>query len=400
VFAGGCTAGAAALVCGDGGLASLAEQNLITVDGARVSMLETIRELALEELAAAGEERRIRARHADWLLGVAEDGGPNRRGAARGDWLGRVGEERENLHAALTWCASADGDPETGQRIAAALQPYWTAHGLYDEGRRFLAALRSRSREPTAGRARALAVAGWIAGIEGDAAKCEPACRESLALLPAGDDWYRAICLNLLGTMARLDGRLAEARQRYEEALDVAAEHDLWFPTALAWANVGTLCELEDRHAEALESHERSVAIAHDGGDGWMTAMCMVNLGRAVRHARDAERATGLYGEALRTFVRLDNPWGVAVCLDGFACLAAEHGDFRGAARLYGAEEAVRERAGVAPWPTIRAEHNAGVRAASAALGEAAWAAAHAQGAALTEEQAVADALAFAAAEA
>jgi predicted ATPase/DNA-binding SARP family transcriptional activator len=400
VFAGGWTARAATLVCGDGGLVALAEQNLIRADGARFSMLETIRELALEELAAGREEQRIRALHASWLLGVAEGGGPNRRGSARAAWLEQAAEERENLYAALTWSASENGDPETGQRIAAALQPYWTAHGLYDEGRRFLAALRSRSREPTLGRARALAVAGWIAGIEGDAAKCEPACHESLALLPPGEEWYRAICLNLLGTMARLDGRLAEARQRYEEAQAVAAERDLWFPAALAWTNTGTLCELEGRHREALESHERSVAIAHDGGDGWMMAMCMVNLGRAARHARDAERAIALYGEALRTFVRLDNTWGVAVCLDGFACLAAEREDFLGAARLYGAEAAVRERAGVVPWPTIQAEHNAGVRAASSALGEAAWAGAHAQGAALTELEAIADALAFAAAEA
>jgi predicted ATPase/DNA-binding SARP family transcriptional activator len=400
VFAGGWSAHAATVVCDDDRLAPLAEQNLIRVDGERFSMLETIRELALEELAAAGEEQRIRGRHASWLLGVADTGGPNRRGSARAAWLEQMAEERENLYAALTWSASEAGDPETGQRIAAALQPYWTAHGLYDEGRRFLAALRSRSREPTLGRARALAVAGWLEGIEGDAARCEPACHESLELLPAGEEWYRAICLNLLGTMARLDGRLAEARQRYEEALAVAAERDLWFPAALAWTNTGTLCELEDRHRDALESHERSVAIAYDGGDGWMTAMCMVNLGRAVRHARDAERATALYGEALRTFVRLDNTWGVAVCLDGFACLAAERGDFLGAARLYGAEEAVRERAGVVPWPTIRAEHDAGVQAASAALGEAAWAGAHGQGAALTEGEVIADALAFAAAEA
>ena len=52
----------------------------------------------------------------------------------------------------------------------------------------------------------------------------------------------------------------------------------------------------------------------------------------------------------------------------------------------------------MSPWRTIQAEHDAGVRAASAALGEAAWAGAHAQGAALTEPEAIADALAFAAA--
>ena len=359
-------------------------------------MLETIRELAVEQLAAGGEEHEIRRRHASWCLGVAEEAGPNAGGSARAAWLEDVGRERENLRAALAWGASGRGDAETGLRTAAALLPFWTAHALYEEAHRFLAALLSRSPEPTVGRARALAVVGWIAGIEGDADRCEPACRESLALLPPADDWYRAICLNLLGTMARYGGRLDEARRHYDEALALATQHDLWFPTALAWTNAGTLFELEGSHREAFESHERSVAIARAGGDRWMTAMCVLNLGRAARHAGEVQRALSLNGEALRAFVRLDNPWGVAVCLDGFACLAADRGDFLRAARLYGAEEAVRRRAGVAQWPTIRSEHDAGVRVAAAALGETAWAGAHAEGAALTDDEAIA--LAFAAA--
>jgi non-specific serine/threonine protein kinase len=357
-------------------------------------MLETIRELALEQLAAAGEEHEIRRRHASWCLAVAEEAGPNAGGSARATWLEDVDAERENLRAALAWGASEHGDAEAGLRTAAALLPFWTAHALYDEGRRSLAALLSRSGEPTAGRARALAVAGWIAGIEGDAERCEPACRESLALLPPADDWYRAICLNLLGTMARFGGRLAEARGHYDAALALATEHDLWLPTALVWSNLGTLCEIEGRHREAYDAHERSVAIAKAGGDQWMTAMCVLSLGRAARHAGEAERAIALNGEALRAFVRLDNAWGVAVCLDGFACLAADRADFLNAARLYGAEEAVRTRAGVARWRTIRAEHDIGVRAASGALGEVAWADAHSEGAALTDDEAIS--LAFA----
>jgi hypothetical protein len=44
-------------------------------------------------------------------------------------------------------------------------------------------------------------------------------------------------------------------------------------------------------------------------------------------------------------------------------------------------------------------EHDAGVQAASSALGEAAWTRACSEGATLTEEQAIAEALAFAPAE-
>ena len=400
VFAGGWSAHAAAIVCDDDRLAPLAEQNLIRVDGERFSMLETIRELALEELAAAGEEHESAPAHVAWCLGVgggrrpepgrrrschvARERGRRAREPARRARLGRVGRRRRGAGAADRRGPAAVLDhtrppwrgPRVPRRVARALPPS----------------------PPSAARERSPPPAGSPASRR-DLGRDEPAALESLALLPAGEDWHRAVCLNLLGTMARLDGRLAEARKRYEEALAVAAERDLWWPTALAWANLGTLAELEGRHREALESHERSVAIAQAGGDRWMTATCMVYLGRAARHAGEVERAIALHGEALRAFARLDNVWGVAVCIDGFACLAADRGDFLGAARLFGAEQAVRERAGVSPWRTIQAEHDAGVRAASAALGEAAWAGAHAQGAALTEPEAIADALAFAAAE-
>ena len=68
-------------------------------------------------------------------------------------------------------------------------------------------------------------------------------------------------------------------------------------------------------------------------------------------------------------------------------------GTTSGAARLFGAEEAIRERARIAPWPTIRAEHEAGMHATASALGDDAWARARAQGRTLSPEEAVAEAL-------
>ncbi len=165
-------------------------------------MLETIRELAVEELAAAGEEQEIRA-------GMRAGASASPRRAARtwaaalAPWLEHVSRERENLRAALAWGADERGDAETALRTAAALQPFWTAHALYAEGQRVFTAL-ALALERADRRARAaLAVAGWISGIEGDVDATERACTESLALLPAGEEWYQAVCLNLLGTMAR-----------------------------------------------------------------------------------------------------------------------------------------------------------------------------------------------------
>ena len=117
-----------------------------------------------------------------------------------------------------------------------------------------------------------------------------------------------------------------------------------------------------------------------------------MNVGRTVRQLGDLDRASALQTEALRSFVALENAWGVAACVDLFATLASERGQHVRAARLYGAEEAIRERARLTLWPTIRAEHDAGLAATASALGGAAWARARAEGRALTEDQAIAEA--------
>jgi predicted ATPase/DNA-binding SARP family transcriptional activator len=400
VFAGGWSLDAAEAVCcrrlGLGaadGLRSLAEKNLILRDGeARFGMLETIRELAAERLAAGGEEPEVRAAHARWFLALAEADGPNRRGAQRADWHDRVARDRGNLGAAL-----AGGDAETGLRLAAGLAPFWVAYGLISAGRRSLAAALDGEGEHTVGRARALAATGLLAALDGDLEVAERACGEGLARERSGEEWYRAVCLNVLGTVARYAGRWDEARQRYDDALALATRSDLWWPAALARTNLGMLAGLEGRHAEEVDRHVEAAAISRAAGDDWFEAASLMNGARALRRLGDLDRATALQREALDGFAALENAWGIAACLDAFAVLAADRGQHVRAARLYGAEEATRQRAGIALWPTLRAEHEAGVEATASVLGSSAWTRALDEGRALTEEGAIAEARAVAA---
>ena len=143
-----------------------------------------------------------------------------------------------------------------------------------------------------------------------------------------------------------------------------------------------------------MERHEQAVGIAGPGGDAWMLAMCLMNAGRATRRLGDLDRASALQAEALRSFVALENAWGVAACLYSFAAVAVDRGHHVRAARLFGAEEAIRERARVGLWRTIRAEHDADMDAAASALGAAAWARARAEGRALTQSEAIEEACA------
>lgn len=84
VFAGGCTLEAAEAVCDPGGealegLASLIGKSLLRQEEQangepRFLMLQTIREYALEKLAASGEEDEVRCAHASCYLALAEEG--------------------------------------------------------------------------------------------------------------------------------------------------------------------------------------------------------------------------------------------------------------------------------------------------------------------------------------
>ena len=81
-FVGGCDLEAAQAVCGGhddvlDGIDSLVANSLLQSVGAgqggvRISMLETIREFGLEQLAFAGELETLRWRHADYFLQLAE----------------------------------------------------------------------------------------------------------------------------------------------------------------------------------------------------------------------------------------------------------------------------------------------------------------------------------------
>jgi predicted ATPase len=127
---------ATAVVAGTGldvldGLTSLVEKSLLVRSEARgearFHMLETVRELALEHVAEAGEERAARLRHAEWVVRLLA--GEYTRlldvetyQSARE----RIALEAAGARLALRFAASAEGDPELAWelfiRVGAALE--------------------------------------------------------------------------------------------------------------------------------------------------------------------------------------------------------------------------------------------------------------------------------------
>src|SRR5205814_2100056 len=125
------------------GLASLVDKSLLRPvpggDELRFGMLETIREFAGEQLAAAGEGAAARRRQAAYFLRLAEEAEPRLTGAGRQGWLARLETEHDNLRAALAWSAEAvargEAGADLGLRWAWALTWFWFFRGHVSEGR-------------------------------------------------------------------------------------------------------------------------------------------------------------------------------------------------------------------------------------------------------------------------
>jgi len=116
VFVGGFTLEAAEEACRGlsqretlDAIASLLDKSLLVRGpGAepRFGMLETIREYALERLAASGQEQAARSRHAGYYAGFME-GGEQLWDEEQSTYLAQVEPEYDNLIAALAWAIDA-----------------------------------------------------------------------------------------------------------------------------------------------------------------------------------------------------------------------------------------------------------------------------------------------------
>src|SRR5262249_19378057 len=125
---------------------------------------------------------------------------------------------------------------------------------------------------------------------------------------------------------------------------------------------------------------EESLAISRENEDGFDSACNLVLLGEIEAAEGHIEKARTIYHEALPLFSARTERRGIAMCLEGLAELQAEGKEERQAARLFGAAHALRNQIGAGWNPYERLTHEAALAELRASLGEAAFAAAWAEG--------------------
>lgn len=124
---------------------------------------------------------------------------------------------------------------------------------------------------------------------------------------------------NLLGALAWEQGRLADAEERFGEALDLARDLNDSLMTARASNNLASLAQLGGRPEIALSLYRSALVSYQRLGDRRGMVETYHNLSLAFRHAdrlQDAEEATG---QALRLAELLDDPALIGPVLTGLA---------------------------------------------------------------------------------
>lgn len=316
VFAGGCTIEAAAAVCGPDetailtGLANLLNRNLLRAQDAepgstepRFTLLETLREYGLEQLADSGAIEQARQQHAAYFLALAERAASELTGRAGTTWRARLEREHENLRAALGWVV-AQHDHERALRLTGALWRFWSERGYLSEGRRWLrAALALPVTGGTgnnAARGKALVGAAHLAVEQGFLDEAGPLSAQAVALArDLADDRLTVAALNTQGVLACQLGAYDEATRRHDEALTLARAAGERVGVAAALIGLAGIVVRTGNPDRARALFYQSLAEYRAAGDVRGIAETLKNLCSQAMYAGDFAQAERVGEEAL-----------------------------------------------------------------------------------------------------
>ncbi len=444
VFAGGFTLEAAQAVAGSGGevldgVSSLVCASLLRQEGGpdaepRFTMLETIREYALERLEVSGESEAARQTHATYYLAVAERLAAELYGPDQGRYLEALEREHDNFRAALAW--SFEQEDPLGPKLAVALGWFWRLHGHLREGRLWLeravldpgglepAALAratewlggfeeelgeatrvralyersltiSREIRDCAGMASAIYVLGLLAFNQGDYLGAQPLFAQSLSLARSiGEKRAIARALMMLGATSLARGDIHGARPLLEECLTRYQAVGYTQRVARTLHFLGLLAEAENDRQRAEETLHESLTLFRQVRHQIGIADVLGVLGWLALARGDRTTATTRFEEGLRIVGAMGSYIGLADVLDGCAALAARSQPAR-ALRLSAAALALRDVGSHAVWPTDASRLEQCLDPARRAIGRDEAAEAWRVGRSMSIAEAVADASAL-----
>jgi len=409
VFSGGWTLEGAVAVAGNVAqyevlelLTHLVDKSLIATQRSktgttRYSMLETVRQYALETLANGGEMETTTGHHLEYYVSLAERLEPAIRSEEKGA-LEQLASELENLLLAFRACERLAGGSEFGLRLVAALGQYWLALGLYDLGYRLTteALERDGSQGPSPARARALFQATRLAYYLSRLDEARDRGNECLALARVlHDDHLAAGALANLGAVSREFGDNASAIAYGEASLRLAREQGDAVQLRRALNFLGGAHRVAGNPELAQPLFEECLQLSREQRDAHYTAMVAGNLATTYIVRGELTRAWSLTLEHIDVSSTSKSKMSMRTALETVIVLAAAKLDWPSAARMLGAAHAERKARGLNLRDRTDIDLVSAETAMRKALGDNDFEVVYESGRAFTLEQAVYEARAW-----
>jgi non-specific serine/threonine protein kinase len=414
VFLGGFTHEAAELICGNDlpiempdMLVSLLNKSLLLQEEGlegepRFTMLETLRDYALERLEQVGELETMRRRHAQYFLALAEDSDIELRMPDQSRWLERLDPEHNNMRAALDWSLGG-ADPEMGLRLAGGLGQFWFKRIHYVEGLRWTEqALALSPDAPPEVRGRALNSASMLTFYMGEHLDEGKAWgEEALSLFrDLGHKRDIAWAHSSVGWHAIATGDIDNFEKHHDRAFVLFQELGDEEGLAMVYTALGEVARLRDNDLERAETfYKKNLALSRKLDNSYYICANLWNISDIARRLEQYERQQALLDECLKlAWINKIRDF-CAYALEGLAMAMCRQNQPERAARLFGAYHSFFDSLGTKPQPSevtyIERDLVSLREECTADLGQTAFDEAMAEGRAMTEEQAVVYALSF-----
>lgn len=332
VFMGGCSEEAArAVAAADQALlAQLARANLVQVGHGRVTMLETLRTFAYEQLQATDQLVSCQQGHARYYTTFAHQVFTGLLGDEQVAWMQQALIEHDNCLTALRW-AIANGDGEIAIALAGSLWWFWYRRGLFQLGTEMLSAALRLETADLAARATAL---NGLASIHLalDEYTASLAChQEGLALRHQLQDAPgTATVLHNMGLTAYMQGDFTQAIAWLHESIAADSASD----PMQAWAHIGIIALDMQDVPQARYWLERAYERVLGQPGGWAQAFVMHNLADVLFEAGELAAARQMAQTSLHLFESLADSYYLPDPQLLLARIAGEEGDYDTAVAL------------------------------------------------------------------
>ncbi|WP_436496961.1 AfsR/SARP family transcriptional regulator [Actinokineospora sp. HUAS TT18] len=341
LFAGGFTLAAAEQACTHEALvdllATLVDNSLIvagsTAGQVRYSMLETLRDYGRELLERRGELDDVRRSHAAYYVALAEEASREMRGPNEERWTSILNADFENLRAAHKW-AVEKADTDLALRLSA---------GLYH-----FAMLQFRDEVVTWGQAALdlpqaeshplyFMVCGAVGEgltLRGEIANAVTLAEQALARVDDPGNPLRVPVLKVMTAVALYEGRLDDCFTSAGEQLRLARlDYDDWY-TSEALVYQGLARTYAGDAEGGLRSADESFEVAKSVGNPSLMAWALYSQAEALAHI-DPDEARERYESAITLAESVNSTFAANTSLVGLAALLARSGNTADALRAF-----------------------------------------------------------------